>query len=374
LLLLFLVSPVAAASQFFLLSAIGAGGAAVAWWALFKQQEPLYMPDKDLVRDKLIVITGGTAGLGLESAKRLTAAGATVVLTSRTALKGSKAVEEVQSYLKEQNGGGETNAADLHEQIYSVTLDLDDLEGVKTFPERLQSVLGPSLEEKKIDVLMNNAGIMAVPNRETTKDGLEKTFQSNHLGHFVLTSMLFDRLATSARIINVSSEAHKIPLISGLPINDLNVEKGYGPWYCYGVSKLANVLFTKELQHRIDASSGTMKTFSLHPGVVQTDIIRNFIGTDRWDSIKKNGPSGIFEQGVVAILPIITSTVEVGASTQIYLASASDEVLESSGGEYFVDMKPASFMFPIAKDNAKAKQLWVESEKLGKVSFTIGNA
>jgi NAD(P)-dependent dehydrogenase (short-subunit alcohol dehydrogenase family) len=184
--------------------------------------------------------------------------------------------------------------------------------------------------------------------------------------------LLFDRLATNARIINVSSEAHKIPLISGLPIDDLNVERNYGAWYCYGVSKLANVLFTKELQRRIDASSGTIKTFSLHPGVVQTDIIRNFIGTDRWESIKKNGPSGIFERAVVTVLPIVAKTVEAGASTQIYLASTSDEVLESSCGEYFVDMKPASFMFPIATDSEKAQQLWVESEKLGKVSFTIG--
>lgn len=307
--------------------------------------------------------------MGLESAKRLAAAGATVVLTSRTANKGEKAVEEVQSYVKDRHAAM-ANAADVSGQhVYSATLDLDDLEGVKGFPERLDAVLGSDLQQKKIDVLMNNAGIMAVPDRQITKDGFERTFQSNHLGHFVLTSTLFDRLASKARIINVSSDAHKIGIM-GLPVNDnLNGEKHYGAWYNYGTSKLANILFTNELQRRVGTSG--MKAFSLHPGVVQTDLVRHMIGEDRWDKIVKNGPSGFYEKAVVKTLGVIAKTVEQGASTQVYLAGASDQTLNAAGGAYYCNMKPVGFMLPAAKDSNVAQQLWVESEKLGKVSFVI---
>ena len=116
-----------------------------------------------------VVITGGNTGLGLESAKRLAAAGATIVLTSRDAIKGDKAAEEVVSYVK-ANGedGGKVMVANL---------DLCDLDNVKSFKGRLEKMIG----DKKVDVLMNNAGVMAIPDKQMTKDGFEKTFQTNHL-------------------------------------------------------------------------------------------------------------------------------------------------------------------------------------------------
>lgn len=141
-----------------------------------------------------VVITGGNTGLGLESGKRLAAAGAEVVLTTRTASKGEQAVKDVQQYLSER---GITN-----KKVSALTLDLCDFDSIKAFPPALERVLN----KKPIDVLMNNAGVMALQSREITKDGLERTFQTNHVGHFVLTAKLLPQLANNARIINVSSE------------------------------------------------------------------------------------------------------------------------------------------------------------------------
>merc|ERR1711920_774060 len=129
---------------------------------------------------------------------------------------------------------------------YSLPLDLCDLENVKNFAnEYKQSPVG----DKKIDVLMNNAGVMAIPDYQRSKDGYEKTFQSNHLGHFALTAVLMPLLNINApdkkaRIINVSSAAYLIAF-DGLDLDNLNSEKGYQPWKAYGQSKLENILFTK---------------------------------------------------------------------------------------------------------------------------------
>ena len=223
----------------------------------------IYQPPSGSLNDKIILITGGSTGLGLESAKRLAAAGATIVLTSRNLEKGQTSVEAVKSYLQEK--GSENN------KIYSLVLDLDDLESVKSFP-KLYSKLGLG----DIDVLMNNAGtflkfdieyissrlshmyycktnyyfnhkhntgVMAIPDLQTTKDGYERTFQSNHLGHFVLTSGLFPLLSRKkATIINVSSEAYQFTG-GKFDIDNLNAEKKYPnfPIY-YSLQNYKNVL------------------------------------------------------------------------------------------------------------------------------------
>jgi len=158
---------------------------------------PVYEPAPGSLAGKVIVVTGGSTGLGLESAKRLSAAGATVVLTSRTEAKGQAAVQEVSQYLENKGAAGGA-------KLYSLVLDLDDLGSVRAFPDAYKK-----LNVGKIDVLMNNAGVMAIPDRQLTKDGFERTFQSNHLGHFVLTSGLYPLLSREkATVINVSSEAY----------------------------------------------------------------------------------------------------------------------------------------------------------------------
>lgn len=129
----------------------------------------IYTPPPNSQIGKVHIITGASTGLGLESAKRIAAAGATVILTSRTTTKGEKAVQQVQEYLKSKSI--------RNSEIYYLQLDLDDFESIQSFPERYNQLTS----NKKIDVLMNNAGVAAIPQREVTKDGFERTFQSNHL-------------------------------------------------------------------------------------------------------------------------------------------------------------------------------------------------
>jgi len=333
-----------------------AAGAAVAIDASAAASKGPYEPPAGSLADKIVLITGGTAGLGLESAKRLAAAGATIVLTSRNAAKGEKAVEDVRAYL-DNKGVKDSN-------IYSLVLDLDDLESTKAFPDSYKKLgLG------QIDVLMNNAGVMAIPDRQLTKDGYERTFQSNHLGHFVLTAGLFPFLSrTKSTIINVSSEAYQFTG-GKFDLDNLNGEKKYGAWSSYGLSKLANILFTQELQRRADESgdSSWLTTVTLHPGAVQTDLGRNIAGEDKWNKIKNNEATPL-EMAFLNLASKFTLTVPQGASTQVYLAAGADGSLQKAA--FYEDMKVKNLP-SFANDAAKAKQLWETSETLGGVEFKL---
>ena len=162
----------------------------------------IFSPAQGSLVGQVHVITGSSTGLGLESAKRLAAGGATVVCTVRTSSKGEKTLQEIRDYLGHR---GIENR-----NVFYVTLDLDDLENVRTFPDRYKKLMG----KKKITVLMNNAGVAAIPQRELTRNGFERTFQSNHLGPFLLTAVLFPCLdrdgAAGVKIINVSSQGHRL--------------------------------------------------------------------------------------------------------------------------------------------------------------------
>jgi NAD(P)-dependent dehydrogenase (short-subunit alcohol dehydrogenase family) len=321
-----------------------------------------YEPLFNSMTDKIVVITGGTSGLGLESAKRLGAAGATIVLTSRSIEKGLKAVEGVRDYVKSKVIG--------EPKIYSLELDLDDLSSVKAFPKSL-GLLMDSIGRSDIDVLLNNAGVMAIPSRELTVDGYERTFQSNHLGHFVLTAGLFPFLnRDKAIVINVSSEAYQIAR-GGLDLENLNGEKSYGAWTSYGLSKLANLLFTKELQRRAETSGDKswLVAVTLHPGAVSTDLGRYLIGEQRWHEFKVNAPKPI-KSVVHNILSVVTRTVQEGASTQVFLAAGAEGDLQP--GAFYVDCKVKS-LEPFATNTADAMKLWEQSEELGGVSFDLAN-
>jgi NAD(P)-dependent dehydrogenase (short-subunit alcohol dehydrogenase family) len=336
---------------------VAAGGAALAVTPppAFAANSDYYTPAAHSLDGKLMVVTGGTAGLGLATVKRLASGGAAVVLTSRTAPKGSEAVRAVQDYLQSKGI--------VNDKIYSAVLDLDDLESVKSFPGRLAA---SGVGNQKTNVLINNAGVMAIPDRQLTKDGFERTFQSNHLGHFVLTAKLMDQLAPDARVINVSSTAYLFAF-KGMDFDNLEGEENYGPWSSYGQSKLANILFTKELQRRADQAGRSIKTYVLHPGAVQTDLARNMMGTEKWETIKKEGLKG-WDAVLLGAAAKFTKTVEDGASTQIYLA-ASDN-LPQDGGEFFVDMKDTKLL-NFATDMDAAKRLWTVSEQLGKIDFKL---
>mmetsp|Transcript_38067 Transcript_38067/g.113687 ORF Transcript_38067/g.113687 Transcript_38067/m.113687 type:complete len:407 (-) Transcript_38067:144-1364(-) len=316
----------------------------------------VYKPQQHSLDGKAIVITGGNTGLGLESAKRLAAAGATVVLTSRSVEKGEVAVNSVVDYLASQ---GVTNT-----DIMSLPLDLCDFDSVRSFP----ALLAKKLDGKSIDVLMNNAGVMAVPDRRLTKDGYEKTFQTNHLGHFLLTSELSPQLAKGARVVNVSSEAWQIAG-KGLELDNLNGEKSFGPWTSYGQSKLANILFTKELQRRADAADRPLTAVSLHPGAVQTDLSRFIVGEEKWDSIKEKGFSSFTDKVFFEGLAKFIKTVEEGASTQIFLSAGEGGT--NAGGQYYVDCKSVNLKGKAPDDADKARDLWDLSERLTGTQFKL---
>lgn len=318
-----------------------------------------YTPKPNTLKGEVIVITGGTTGLGLESAKRLSYGGATVIITSRNAEKGKKAVDEIQSYVTSK--GQELSPTN------SIPLNLDDFNSIREFPTLLKAQLK---DNTKIDVLMNNAGVMAIPERELTMNGYERTFQSNHLGHFLLTNLCIPFLlkaSNTARVINVSSSAHQIPGASGLDLNNLNGETNYGPWISYGQSKLANILFTNELNERFQAAALPIISISLHPGAVQTDLARNIIGIDKWDAMKAgtNVPSWS-EQLLMNTLSKFVLTVEEGAPTQIYVSSYPNV----DAGKYYASCK-VSKLESYALDEKKAKQLWTLSEEMTGTKFTI---
>lgn len=333
-----------------------AAGAAVAITSQTSNKS-VYEPAPGSLDGQVVLITGASTGLGLESAKRLGAAGATVVMTSRNAAKGEKAVESVKEYI-------DSKAVKNTPKIFSLVLDLDDLDNVKAFPQSFKALgLGD------ISVLINNAGVMAIPDRQLTKDGYERTFQSNHLGHFALTAELFPFLSRKgAKVINVSSEAFNFAA-QGLELDNLNGEKKYGAWSSYGLSKLANILFTQELQRKADeAGQGWLTTVALHPGAVSTDLGRNIVGEEKWNELKTKGPSGL-ESIALNAASIFTKTVPEGASTQVFLASGGDGSLKK--GAFYEDLKEKKNLPKFAKDEAKAKALWEESEALTGVKFNV---
>lgn len=319
-----------------------------------------FVPTVDSLQNKLIVITGGNTGLGLESGKRLAAAGATIVLTSRSLEKGLRAVKSVKEYVLEETG--KTN-----ENIYTIPLDLCDLESVKAFPELLKNS-DAFKATQRVDVLLNNAGVMAVPELQITKDGYEKTFQSNHLGHFALTAGMEPLLnPEGSRVVNVSSMAYLIAS-KGLDMTNLNGEVEYKPWDAYGRSKLENILFTKELQRRADEAGKKITAVALHPGAVRTDLPRYIVGEDKFVSMQDGTPKLV---DIAKTLPLFyfTKNVRRGATTQIFL-SAGQENDEAIKGKFFINKKETKLQ-PAGLDMEKAKQLWKVSEDMSGITFNV---
>lgn len=198
--------------------------------------------------------------------------------------------------------------------------------------------------ETKLHILMNNAGVMAIPGRQTTKDGLELQIGTNHFGHFLLTNLLLDLLKASApaRIINVSSLAHKFGQINR---DDIQSEQYYHRWSAYGQSKLANILFTRELAKRLEGTNVTAN--SLHPGAVATELGRHL---------------GILHY-LALPMQVVVKTPRSGAQTQIMLAVDPD--LDNVTGKYFADCAIANET-KAAQDDDTAAWLWEESERVTK--------
>ena len=272
---------------------------------------------------KVVLITGGTSGIGKAAATALAAMGAEVVVTGRSRERGEAAVEEIR-----RTSGNE-----------GVSLALADLT-VQAEVRTLAEEFGRSHDS--LDVLINNAGAV-FSEREETADGLERTLALNHLAPFLLTNLLLEVLRESApsRIITVSSEARRW---AELDFDDLQSEQNYRGFPVYGKSKLANILFTYELAERLRGSGVTANC--VHPGGVNT----NFGNNDR-------GPMTLLFR---AFKPFMRSP-EQGADTLVYLASSPE--VEGTSGKYFADRKVISSLEE-PHDVSAQKRLWEESEKL----------
>ncbi|HYV95436.1 MAG TPA: SDR family oxidoreductase [Chitinophagales bacterium] len=271
------------------------------------------------MKDKIVLITGGNAGIGKATAVGLAKMGARVIIACRSNERGTRAVEEIKNASNNQN-------VDL------LLIDLESQQSVRNavadFKNRYQ----------KLHVLINNAGVF-LPKREVTEDGIEKTFATNYLGHFLLTLLLLDLLKANApsRIICVASKH------SGIKINfdDLMLEKKYSVFQAVGQTKLGLILFTKELAKRLEETGVTIN--SLYPGLVKTNLLKDI----PWMRI------------MFALMPRISP--EKGASTSIYLASSPD--VENVIGKFFSNKKetPTSSN---ANNESDIKRLWDISMKL----------
>lgn len=273
---------------------------------------------------KIAIITGANSGMGLASTIALARMGAHVIMACRSQARGEAALEQAKQAC---NGCGD---------IRLMQLDLGSFSSIRQFASEYQA------QYDRLDVLLNNAGVVTIK-RETTADGYEAMLGVNHLGHFLLTNLLLGPLkqAQQGRIVNVSSGAHKIGKIHW---EDPNLSKGFHVAKGYAQSKLANILFTKELARRLSGTGVTAN--ALHPGAVST-------------SIGVNRETG-FGKAVHRVLRPFFLTPDEGAKTAVYLASAPE--VEQVTGDYFVKCKPVRTTEK-AGDPQLAARLWEWSER-----------
>lgn len=276
--------------------------------------------------ERTVIITGANSGLGAVTARELARRGATIIMAVRDIRK------------------GETAARTMAGQVEVRELDLQDLSSVRRFADGVG----------KADVLINNAGIMAAP-FSLTVDGFESQIGTNHLGHFALTNLLLPKL--TERVVTVSSMAHWAGSIS---FDDLNWQtRRYSPWLAYGQSKLANLLFTSELQRRLGAAGSPLRAVAAHPGYSHTNL---------------QGASGrkLGDALMSAATRVVATDADFGARQTLYAAS------QDVPGDTFVGPRFGYLgrTQPIArsrraKDAATAAALWALSEQLTKTQFPL---
>jgi NAD(P)-dependent dehydrogenase (short-subunit alcohol dehydrogenase family) len=289
---------------------------------------------------KHAIVTGANSGLGLHTALELARHGASVVLAARSRVKGEQALERVRAAAQ----GG---------RLELRRLDLADLDSVREFASR---------SDEPLDILVNNAGVMAIPPRQTV-DNFEMQLGVNHLGHFALTGLLLPRLLErpGARVVTVSSTAHRM---GSMDFADLMSERSYRPWAAYGRSKLANLLFMRELDRRVRIAGVDLVSVAAHPGFASTNL-------------QSVGPRMARRRLTGVAMQVATRTfgqsAAHGALPQLYAATAPDV----AGGDFFGPRGLAEqrglptkvSMSAQARDDVVAQLLWTESARLTGVRF-----
>ena len=293
---------------------------------------------------KAVLVTGANSGIGYQAALEFARHGAHVLLGCRSESKGQAAMEK----LKREVPGASVELA---------IVDMASLPSVRAFASQYVARGGT------LDVLVNNAGVMAVPTRELTSDGFERQFGTNHLGHFALTGLLMPALAKSVapRVVTVASLAHRDGKIE---LDNLQSERSYKPWDAYNNSKLANILFAKELDRRSREAGSSLLSVAVHPGVSRTAITETGPGSNTKD---------LKVRMVKLLAPLLMQNDVMGALPTEYAATSPDV----HGGEYIGpdgmgEIKGYPKVVqprPQALDEAKGRQLWTVSEQLTGVVF-----
>jgi NAD(P)-dependent dehydrogenase (short-subunit alcohol dehydrogenase family) len=292
-----------------------------------------HIPDQ---RGRVAIITGANTGLGFETARMLAEHGASVVLAVRDVEKGTRAADRITGDVSVQ------------------ALDLTSLDSVRSASAALRARF------PRIDLLINNAGVMYTP-KQTTADGFELQFGTNHLGHFALTGLLLDRLlpVPGSRVVTVSSVGHRIR--AAIHFDDLQWERSYSRVAAYGQAKLANLMFTYDLQRRLESLGNTIAV-AAHPGVSNTELARNTPAALRLP--------------IAWLAPLISQKPEMGALPTLRAATDSAVV----GGQYYgPGNRGESRGYPKlvsssdeSHDQAIQQRLWTVSEELTGVTFPVG--
>jgi len=269
---------------------------------------------------KTVLLTGCNTGLGLEAMRVLVLRGAKVFGAARSLDKAEPACARV---------GGET---------VPLACELSEPSSVRACVEAVNRT------GVELDAIICNAGIMALPRLET-KHGYELQFFTNHIGHFILVTGLLDQLSPSARVVMVSSDLHKMAPKVGIELDNLDGAKGYRPWRNYGQSKLANILFAKQLAHRFVGTARTAN--AVHPGVIATSLNRHM------------NPIVSALQRVAA--PLFLKSIPQGAATEVFVATHPS--VAGVSGQYFADCNVAA-PSALAKDAGLAGRLWNVSERI----------
>ncbi|CAM5555755.1 Short-chain dehydrogenase OS=Streptomyces aurantiogriseus OX=66870 GN=GCM10010251_12590 PE=3 SV=1 [Streptomyces aurantiogriseus] len=288
------------------------------------------------------VVTGATSGLGLATARALARAGGHVVLAVRDPEKGRRTVADLTA---EEPGA----------RLEVRRLDLADLDSVHAFADGLRA------DHARVDVLVNNAGVMAPP-RTLSAQGHEVQFAANHLGHFALTGRLLDRLAAGSdpRVVTVSSVNHRQ---GRLRWDDLSGERGYRPMAFYNQSKFANAVFGRELHRRLDAAGSPVRSLLAHPGYTRTNL--QFNGPVRLYRVLFGHLGG----------PLFAQPADRGALPQLHAATAP----EVRGGDFIGPDGPGELrgaptrvrLSPAAADEETGRRLWELSERLTGVRYEL---